>query len=132
MISCRTISQYLTFGNNIAFEDDRTLVYTGTLVGAFEFEQRIDVQTAIFTAYANFITYNAFNFTSMFSQYANAKVNSNFILHTGTNDRSLSAQQRNCLTLHVGAHQCTVSVIVFQERNQCSSDGYYLLRRNVH
>ena len=41
--------------------------------------------------------------------------------HTGSNYRSLCCKKRHCLTLHVGSHQRTVSIIVLQERNQrCS------------
>ena len=36
------------------------------------------------------------------------------------------------MTLHVSAHQRTVRVIVFKERNKCGCDRNYLFRRNVH
>ena len=36
------------------------------------------------------------------------------------------------MTLHVGTHQRTVGVIVFQERDQRRCNRNYLLRRNVH
>ena len=35
------------------------------------------------------------------------------------------------MTLHVCTHQRTVRVIVFQERNQCGSNGNQLFRRYV-
>ena len=132
MVSCRTISQYLFFYNFIAFINNGALVYASTLVGAFEFQQGIGVNFAIFSAYTNLVAYYAFNNTRTFCQYANAGVNSNLVFHTSTNNGSLGAQQRNCLTLHVGAHQCTVRVIVFKEGNECSCNGNYLFRRNVH
>ena len=132
MISCRTISQNLFLNNLVAFEYDRTLVYAGTLVGAFKFQQGININFAILSTNTNFVADNANNFTSTFCQYANAGVNCYLVLHTGTDNRSLSAQQRNCLTLHVRTHQRTVSVIVLKERDQRSSDGYYLFRTNVH
>ena len=43
-------------------------------------------------------------------------------LHAGTDERCLGAQQRNCLALHVGAHQCAVGVVVLEERNHRGSD----------
>ncbi|CAB4650096.1 unannotated protein [freshwater metagenome] len=39
-------------------------------------------------------------------------------LHTGSNQRGLRAQERNSLTLHVGTHECAVSIVVLEERNQ--------------
>ena len=117
MIGCRTVSQNLFFSNLVAFVNDRTLVYAGTLVGAFEFQQRINIDFAVFSTYTNFVAYYTDNFAVTFSQNADTGVNSNFIFHTGTDNRSLGAQQRYCLTLHVCTHQSTVSVIVFQERN---------------
>ena len=43
-------------------------------------------------------------------------------LHAGTDERCLGAQQRNCLALHVGAHQCAVCVVVLEERNHRGGD----------
>ena len=54
------------------------------------------------------------------------------VFHTSTNERRFRIDQRNSLTLHVGTHEGTVGVIVFQERNTCCRNGNYLFRRNVH
>ena len=132
MIGSRTICQNLLFNNLVAFEDDRTLVNAGALVGTFEFQQRIYIYLAIFSTYTDFVAYYADNLAGTFSQDADTGVRSNLVFHTGTDNRSLSTEQRYSLTLHVRTHQSTVSVIVFQERNQCSCDRYYLFRRNVH
>ena len=61
-----------------------------------------------------------------------ARVNRSLVLHTCSDDRSLGAEERNCLTLHVRAHQGTVCVIVLKERNHCRSNGNEHLGRNVH
>ena len=132
MIGCRAVCQNLLFFNLVALKDDRTLVNAGTLVGAFEFEQRVNVNLAVFGTHADFVTNNADNLAGTLSQDADTGVNCYLIFHTGTDNRRLGAQKRHCLTLHVRTHQSTVSVIVFQERNQRGCDGYYLLRRNVH
>ena len=132
MIGSRAVSQNLLFGNLIAFKDDRTLVNTGTLVGTFEFQQRIYIHFTVFCTYTDFVAYYADNFAGTFSQNADTGVRSNLVFHTGTDNRSLSAEQRYSLTLHVRTHQSTVSVIVLQERNQRGCDRYYLFRRNVH
>ena len=132
VVSCRTISQNLLSFNMVALEDDGTLVYAGALVGAFKFQQRININLAVFGTHANFVTNYADNLAGTLSQYADAGVNCYLVFHTSTDNRCLSAQQGHCLTLHVSAHQRTVSVIIFQEGNQCGCNGYYLLRRNVH
>ena len=72
------------------------------------------------------------DFAGMFCQNAVAGVGCHLVFHTGTDDRCLRSQQRYCLTLHVGAHQRAVSIIVFQERDQGRCDRYYLFRRYVH
>ena len=41
-------------------------------------------------------------------------------------------KQRNGLAHHVRSHECTVSIIVLQERNQRGGDRGNLLRRHVH
>ena len=68
----------------------------------------------------------------MLCQNHDAGVTRSLVFHTGTDDRRLSHQERNCLTLHVGAHQCAVRVVVFEERDHRGRNRYYLLRRNVH
>ncbi len=53
------------------------------------------------------------------------------MLHSGTHERGLGAQQRHGLTLHVGAHESAVGVVVLEERNERRRDGHELLRRDV-
>ena len=52
-------------------------------------------------------------------------------LHSGTDERSFSLDERHRLALHVRTHQRAVCVVVFKKRNQARGDGYELLRRNV-
>src|SRR5690606_17225642 len=51
---------------------------------------------------------------------------------TGTYNRGFSFEQGNCLALHVGAHQCPVSIIVFQEWNQGRRNRHDLVWSHVH
>ena len=41
-------------------------------------------------------------------------------------------EERHALTLHVGAHERTVGVVVLEERNQRGRDRHQLLGRHVH
>src|SRR5699024_10681963 len=49
-------------------------------------------------------------------------------LHTGTNIRCLGTNQWNSLLLHVRTHQCTVSIVVLQERNHGGTNRDHLTR----
>ena len=49
-----------------------------------------------------------------------------------TYNRSFWTEERNSLTHHVRSHECTVSIIVLQERNQRSCNRSNLRWRNVH
>src|SRR5262249_13477727 len=51
--------------------------------------------------------------------------------HSRTNDRRFRTQQGNRLTLHVGAHQRAVGVVVLQEGYERSSNRYELLGADV-
>ena len=75
---------------------------------------------------------NPFDNAGIFADNRNAGVNAGFIFHTCADDRILSHQQRNCLALHIRAHQSTVSVVVFKEGYHSGCDGYYHLGRNIH
>src|SRR5699024_8310531 len=54
------------------------------------------------------------------------------VLHTGGHQRLLGDHQRHGLTLHVGAHQSTVTVVVLQEGNHGGSHRNHHPGRNVH
>ena len=72
------------------------------------------------------------NDTVVLCQNSGAGVGSSLVLHTGSNDGLLGDHQRHCLTLHVGAHQSTVTVIVLQEGDAGGSDRDHHSGRNVH
>ena len=61
-----------------------------------------------------------------------AGVDGGLVLHAGGDDGLLGDQQRHGLTLHVGAHQRTVGVVVLEERDHGRSHGNHHLRGNVH
>ena len=132
LVSSRTVRQYLVGLYMIAFENNRFLIYTGTLVGAFELQHFIMINIAALRTNLDFVAGYPDDFAGMFCQDTVAGVSRHFIFHTGTHNRSLRSQQRYRLTLHVGAHERTVGIIVFQERNQGRCDRYNLLRRYVH
>ena len=58
-----------------------------------------------------------FNDAVFLGNDADAGVFRDLILDAGSDIRGMRHEQRNGLTLHVGAHQGTRSIVVFQERD---------------
>lgn len=117
----RTVCQHITTFNWLAQRHTRHLVDTGVLVRTGVFGQVIDVDTRFTRMHLVFVNFdndtgsiNVLNGTATLSNSSNTGVNGNSTLHAGTNQRLISTQSRNRLTLHVRTHQCTVGVIVFQ------------------
>ena len=65
---------------------------------------------------------DTFHLTVVTGDHGAARVMGNNALHAGTDQRSVGTQKRNRLTLHVGAHQGAVGVVIFEERNQRGRD----------
>ena len=60
-------------------------------------------------------------FTGALRDHLGTRVDAGSFLKSGANDRGLRPQERNGLTHHVRAHQCTVGIVVLKERNAGSS-----------
>src|SRR5690606_18074043 len=138
-VSRCAVSQHVTTRHDIATFDDRTLVDVGVLVGTGVFGHVVDIYTDL-TCHVLVIVHtnnhalciNVHHHTATTGLYGRTRVNRYRTFDTGTDQRLLRAQARNCLTLHVGAHQCSVGVIVLQERNQRRSHRHDLRRSHVH
>ena len=72
------------------------------------------------------------NDTVVLCQNSGAGVGGSLVFHTGGHDGLLGDHQRHCLTLHVGAHQSTVTVIVLQEGDAGGRNRDHHSGRNVH
>ena len=138
----------VTFGKDVAFFHsltafaDWTQVDGGALVGLAELRQAIFYNRLV-EAYESFffslVVANAdnvgihiFDNAGAGSLNLSAAVVSEALFNTRTHNRSFAAQQWHCLAHHVGTHQGTVSIVVFEEWNHRSSDRCNLLRRHVH
>ena len=135
----RAISHDVATLNPITFANQRTLVDAGVLVRACVLGQVVDVDTG-FTGF-NFVICNTNNdATSIYGvnnatttgYYTNPGVTRYVTLHACTHQRLVSTQCRYSLTLHVRTHQCTVGIVMLEERNQRRSNRNYLFRRHVH
>ena len=138
----------IAFGEDVALVNSLTFLANGSevdghvLVGAAELGNGIFLHVGIkadklfvltaFVGNANGGGIHKFNDAVTFCHNHGAGIFADLLLDACADNRSLTANQRNCLTHHVGAHQRTVGIVMLQERNERSSDGGNLLRSHVH
>ena len=138
-VNGRTIRHHITTSDLLALTDQRLLVDTGVLVGTDVLSQVVDIDASItclnlVVVYTNNNTtrINTLDYAATFSDNTHTRVLRNDSLDTSTYNRLFRSQCRHSLTLHVRTHQCTVRVIMLQERNQGCSNRYNLTRTYVH
>ena len=130
--SGRTVCDHLSCLYMITGIYDRSLVVAVGLVGTYKLLQRIFHLLAVIRFDTDALAGYLFYRTGFLCKYAYTGVYGSLGFHTGSYHRRFRKQQRYCLTLHVGSHQRTVSIVVLQERDECRSYGEYHLRRHVH
>ena len=123
------------------FHHDRLLVDASVLVGPLELGELINVaahfarklsgMVLAFDADDDALRVDRIDDAVTLGQDHGAGIASGDAFHSGADDRSFGAQQRNRLALHVRAHQCAVSVIVLEERHQRCRNRNQLLRADV-
>ena len=126
------VGQHVAGLDGLAHIDDGALVVAVALVGAHELDELIGVGGAVGAANNDLVGVDILNGAVMGGQDADTGVGGGLVLHAGGDQRLLGDHQRHGLTLHVGAHQCTVAVVVLKERDAGRSDGNHHTRRNVH
>ncbi len=136
----RTVGQHVAAGDDVTHLDQRTLVDAGVLVRTGVLDQVVDVHACIGSANDLFLVdldhdagrVDLHDLATTAGVHGHTGVTRHGALDAGTDQRLLRTQGRHRLTLHVGAHQCAVRVIVLQERNQRGRDRHGLHRRDVH
>ena len=108
------------------------LVDAGAGIGTGELGQVQGLGLAVVITQGDGIGGDGGNHAGLLGLQADFGIHSGLVLHTGADNRTLGLEQRHCLSLHVRAHQCTVCVIVFQERNHRSCNRNDHLRGNIH
>ena len=102
------------------------------LVASCKLCQNIFSAISVLLTYYDTIRLRTLHDTCFFCKYTDTGIDRCLCLHTGSYYRCLGGKKRHCLTLHVRSHQCSVCIIVLQERNQCCSNGEHHLWRYVH
>ena len=129
----RTVSYDFACLEVLAVSDDRSLVDACTLVGALELEHLVLVDCSVIVSCdPDVVGVNEGYCTGVLAEHYSTGVTCSLVLDTCAYIRRLGNEQRNSLSLHVGSHQGTVSVVVLEERDHSCSDRYYLLRGYVH
>ena len=116
----------------LTLRNHRALVDAGTLVGAEELDYFIFVDLARLGGDLHAVGVNLSDGAGTLAKHANARIHRRLIFHARSDNRRIGFKKRNCLALHVGAHEGTVGIVVFKEGNHRCSHRNNHLRRNVH
>ena len=127
------IGQHIANLDLVSFTNEGLVVHTGALVGATELvesEGVLLVGTLLLDD--DLVTVDLHDLASDIGNDHVTRILSGPPLNTRPDQRGVGRQKRDGLALHVGAHQGTVGIVVFEERNQRGRHGDDLLRRHVH
>ena len=135
----RAVGNHITLGQQVAALDDGTLMDVGVLVGTLVLDQVVDVHTD-FTGHGFDVVHadhdagciDVIHDTAAGCRHDRARVDRGNAFDTGADHGLFRTQHRHGLARHVGAHQCAVRVIVFEEGNQRGSHRHDLRGRHVH
>ena len=134
----RPVGQYIAARHDIADLRQRPLVDGGVLVGALVFGQVVDVHARLVVDAFVVVdsdhdarSVHRVDHAAAPRHHRDPGVDGDDALHAGADQRLLGANQRHRLTLHVGAHQRAVGVVVLEERHHRSRHRDDLLRRDI-
>src|SRR6185437_15958542 len=142
----RTVGEYVAGRNLLAAIYQRSLIDRGVLVGAPVLLDLVPVvlrQTrerpiavllllSLIRVDDDLVRGDARYHTCTQRYDDRAGIARDLLLQSGTAHRRTRIEERNCLTLHVRAHQRAVGVVVLEERNERRCDRDELLGRDVH
>ena len=127
-----TVGDDLALLHLLAGRHDRLLVLAGALVGTAELQQAVDPEAAVALLDDDLVGGDVVDDAGLLGHDHVTGVDRRAELHAGAHERGLGTEQRHGLTLHVGAHQGPVRVVVLQERDQGGRHRDELLGRHVH
>ena len=140
-LSGEAFAKHLTLLDLVALLDDGTEVDGGGVVGALIFGETVflDVvverdETFLLGAVVtddDLGGIDIFDHAVALGVEEDTRVFGDSLFDAGTDDRDFGVEQRDSLTHHVGTHEGTVGVVVFEERNEGSGDGSDLVGSDV-
>ena len=127
-----TVCNNLSLLYSVALVNDRSVAYTGRLVGSLILYESVNVLTAVVGKDNYFLAGALFNDTRLACYEYGTRVYCRLVLHTGSNDRRVGDHKRNRLLLHVRSHECTGVVVVLKEGYAACRNRNCHLRASVH
>src|SRR5690606_31915649 len=135
----RAVSQHVTTCHQVAAIHDRALIDVGVLVGTGVLGEVVNIHTdftgdVFVIVHTNHDTLgvDVVHHAAATRLHRGAGVDGHRALDAGADQRLFRTQAGYGLTLHVGAHQSPVRVVVLEEGNQRCGHGHDLRRSNVH
>jgi len=112
VVGGRTIGNDLADLNAVARIDDDAVVVARSLVGAGELAQVVVLRSALVQLDGDDVGRNLHDHAGLVGGEHVTGVNGREDLHAGSDERAVAEKQRHRLTLHVGAHERAVSIVV--------------------
>jgi len=135
----RTVGDDVPAAHSVALDDDWLLIEAGVLVGTLIFDQVVDIHPDVQVVIAGAVAFDddagrihAFHHSVPPGGHYGPGIPGHDRLHAGAYYRDGGSHQRHGLALHVGAHEGTVGIVMFQEGNERGGDADELIRRNIH
>ena len=146
MIGAWTVGDHRAFADSLAHMDHGTLVDAGPVVRAHKLQQIVDIDPFFgirlhpFTVFRCFAVFRHNHLSSGHRGYLARSFTDNhgvgifghLRFHPCSHHGGFRNEQRYPLALHVRAHQGSVRIIMFQERNERGRHRNQLLRRYIH
>ena len=128
ILGCISLSEYVTSLHSLSLVANRTEVDCHVLVGATELRNAVFLQCR-FETYELLVLsavvedtdccrIHIFDNAIALGSNHGARVLAHLLLNTSTHDRSLVVKQRHSLAHHVRSHECSVGIVMLEERNQ--------------
>ena len=127
----RTVGNDVALAQAVADGDDRALVDARALVGTGKLDELVVLDLAAVVAHLDVVGRHSQHNAVALGENDHAGVHAQLVLDACGDDRRLCDHQRHGLTLHVRAHEGTVRVVVFQERDHGRRDGDHHARGDV-
>ena len=127
-----SVGDDLPLGHALAARDYRALVEAGALVRTLEFKQLIIFGLAAVILNSDVGRADVGDDTVSLGDDDDSGVDGTLVLYAGGDYRGLCREQGHGLTLHVGAHERAVRVVVLQERDHGRGYGDHHARGDIH
>ena len=125
VLHCGTVGENIAALHPLTVYHDRFLVEAGARIGTAELREFIRMFLAFIIGDDDLVRIDIGN------RSRGCRDAGYDMFHAGSDKRAVRIQQRHCLSLHVGAHEGTGAVVVFEERNAARRDRNDLTGRDV-